>query len=193
MRRHPIKLALLILGLAISGVVIVLTAQMRMRTPPQITVARLERLPRPDVPHAYLKIHYEMKNPSLFPVRVYMVCVGVDPESIFSGDIDFDESGKDSLLIKPGEVYKGSITVRVPAGESSMDGDFLIRWEPGVRKRLKPLLDRFDTAKQQLLKTPPPDPFAPAGAPPSKHPPTVWPRDDLLESMQFGLPRNASP
>ncbi|HSI62515.1 MAG TPA: hypothetical protein VLE43_05330 [Candidatus Saccharimonadia bacterium] len=191
MRRHPIKLALLILGLAISGIVIYLTAQMRMRTPPQITVARLEWLPSPDVPHAYLKTHYEIKNPTLFPVRIYMVCV-LGPESMIGGDIDFDESGKDSLLIKPGEIYKGSVTILAPAGESSIEGAFLIRWEPGIRKRLRPLLDRFDSTKRQLLNTPS-DPFTPAGTPPPKHPPIVWPQNDLLEPMHFGLPRNASP
>ncbi|HSI61813.1 MAG TPA: hypothetical protein VLE43_01805, partial [Candidatus Saccharimonadia bacterium] len=98
-----------------------------------------------------------------------------------------------SLLIKPGEVYKGSINVRPPAGQSSMEGTFRVTWEPGVRKRLKPLLDRFDSTKQQLLKTPPADPFAPAGTPPPKHRPIVWPQDDESEPMHFGLPRSASP
>jgi hypothetical protein len=192
MRRHPIKLALLVVLLVISCIVIYYTAQMRMRTPPQITIMRIERVPRPDVPHAYLKIHYEMKNTALFPVSVHMVSLQ-GPECQFGGDIAAIYPEKDALLLKPGQVHQGSFTVTLPVGESFMDAAFLIRWEPGAARRLQPLLYRIEDEKRKLLNEPPPDPFAPAGSPPPAHPPINWPQDDLLENIRIELPRSTPP
>lgn len=165
---------------------------MRMRTPPRITVVRLERLPRPDVPHAYLRIHYEMKNTTIFPVSIHMVSIQ-GPESQFGGDIDTIYPEKDALLLKPGQVHRGSITVTIPAGESSMEAAFLVRWEPGAARRLLPLLYKIDDARREALNIPPPDPFAPAGSPPPAPTALNWPRHVTLETLRFELPEGDTP
>jgi hypothetical protein len=191
MLRHPAKIVLLILLLALGGAAIYYTAQMRMRTPPHITVVRVERLPRPDVPHAYLRIHYEMKNTTIFPVSIHKVSIQ-GPENQFGGDIDAIYPEKDALLLKPGQVHQGSITVTIPAGESSMEAAFLVRWEPGAARRLLPLLYKIDDTRREALNMPS-DPFAPAGSPPPAPTALDWPRDVTLETILFELPRDAAP
>jgi hypothetical protein len=191
MRRHPVLLVFLVLGLGLASVVIYFTAQMRMRTPPQMVVVRQEWMPRGNVPNAYLRIHYEMKNTTLFPVRVHQVAI-LGPECLFGGDIDAIYPDKDALLLKPGQVHKGSINISLPEGEPFMDVAFQLCWEPGVAPRLRPLLYRLDDTYREVAKIPPPDPFAPASSPPA--PPSVLElRKDVLESMHIERPRSTTP
>jgi hypothetical protein len=191
MRRHPIVVVFLILGLGFASVVTYFTAQMRMRTPPQIVVVREEWVPRGNVPNAYLRINYEMTNATIFPVRVHQVAI-LGPECLFGGDIDAIYPDKDALLLKPGQVHKGSINISLPEGKMSMDAAFRVRWEPEVAPRLRSLLYRLDDTYREVAKVPPPDPFAPAGSPPV--PPSVLElREDPLESMHIERPRSVTP
>jgi hypothetical protein len=190
MRRHPALLAFLVLGLGLASSVIYFTAQMRMRTPPQITVVREEWMPWGNVPNARLRIHYEMKNTTIFPVHVHKVVI-LGPESSFGGDIDAIYPD-DALLLKPKKVHKGSINISLPDGELSMNAAFRIQWEPGVAPRLRPLLYRLDDTYRGVAKIPPPDPFAPAGSPPA--PPSMLElREDVLEFMRIERPRSVTP
>ncbi|WP_147263698.1 hypothetical protein [Roseimicrobium gellanilyticum] len=187
MLRHPAKLAALILLLAVSGAAIYYTAQMRMKTPPRITVVREEWLPRGNIPNAYLRIHYEMKNTTMFPVLVHWVNIQ-GPDSMFGGDFD---SEKDALLLKPGQVRKRSINITIPDGEPFMNAAFLVSWEPGAARRLGPLVYKLDLFRRKLLKRYPPDPFAPPGSPDA--PLLLGERSDLLESMRFERPKSTTP
>jgi hypothetical protein len=183
MLRRPTKLILLLVFLAFAGVAFYYIAQLRMQTPPHITVTQVEWQP-PDAPNAYLKINYEMKNTAFFPVRVHVVSM-VGSSGTFGDDMELP--GGDDLVLKPQQVYKGN--VRLPKDNPPTHVVSRIVWEPAVKKRIWPFLRWMIDIEQRFFATNPVDPFAP----PTRFYEIIQPHNSSSERMRIELPLDDSP